>query len=188
MAGDIESELRPLLVAAQAGDRSAYRAFLDKVTPRLRAFVRGRLARSGGAEIEDIVQETLLAIHLSQHTYSGASPVTAWVHAIARYKVIDHLRASGRAGTSVPIEAAEEAAFAAEDHAATETALDLDRALATLPPRMRSLIEAVKLEGLSVAEVAERNRMSESAVKVTVHRALKRLMQRFAAGRGITQP
>lgn len=189
MATDIEGELKRLLLAAQRGDKAAYSAFLTLLAPRLRAFVRGRLMRSGqaGAEVEDVVQEALIAIHLAQHTYLPNSPVTAWVYAITRYKVIDHLRARGRETPSAPIEAAEEV-LAREDHGASDTALDLDRALATLPPPMRALVEAVKLEGLSVAEVAARTQMSESAVKVAIHRALKRLSRRFAGPPAMTNP
>jgi RNA polymerase sigma-70 factor (ECF subfamily) len=184
MSSDLEAELKPLLVRAQAGDQAAYRAFLTRLAPRLRAFLRGRLGSSGrdSGDVEDILQETLLAIHVARHTYAAESPVTAWVYAIARYKMIDLLRARGRQGPVVPLEAADEV-LAREDHTASDTALDLTRALATLPPRTRRLVEALKIEGLSVAEVASRSQMSESAVKVAVHRALKLLARRFAEGR-----
>ena len=64
------------------------------------------LSRAGvdPSEVEDVLQETLRALHLSRHTYDAASPVTAWAHAIARYKLVDHLRRSGRHAGALPLD------------------------------------------------------------------------------------
>ena len=93
-----EDELRGLLVRGLAGDAAAYHAFLKELSGFLRAYLRRRLARIPD-DVEDLVQETLLAVHNQRHTYDAAQPVTAWVHAIARYKMIDLLRRrAGREG------------------------------------------------------------------------------------------
>ena len=87
----IEDRLRDLLVRGLAGDASSYHAFLKELSTHLRAFLKRRLSRLPD-EVEDLVQETLLAVHNQRHTYDAGQPLTAWVHAIARYKLIDLLR------------------------------------------------------------------------------------------------
>jgi len=86
-----EDRLRRLFADALAGDAAAYRAFLKDLGAHLRGFLRKRLERLPD-DIEDLVQETLLAIHNQRHTYDAGLPLTAWVHAIARYKLVDLLR------------------------------------------------------------------------------------------------
>jgi RNA polymerase sigma-70 factor (ECF subfamily) len=90
-----EERLRSLLIRGLVGDAAAYHIFLGELTAHLRSFVRRRLA-SLPEEVEDLVQELLLAIHNQRHTYDLAQPLTAWVQAIARYKLIDLLRRRSR--------------------------------------------------------------------------------------------
>ena len=171
----LEATLHALLTRALAGDNGAYRQFLRHCASRLRAYFRRRLL-ADAADIEDLVQETLLAIHNSRHTFRTDEPVTVWLHAIARYKLVDDLRSRAvRRPIDLPLD--EDAADALVDAApvAAEARRDLLVLLETLPERMRQPIVHVKLEGLSVAETAARTGMSESAVKVGIHRGLKRL-------------
>ena len=86
-----EIELKALMLASLDGDSASYRSLLDGLSRRLRAYYKGKLAGIGRgvAEAEDLVQETVLAIHLKRHTYDPAEPLTPWVHAVARYKLID---------------------------------------------------------------------------------------------------
>ena len=169
-----EDQLKSLLLRGLAGEAAAYEAFLRELGAILRAFLRGRLARVPD-EVEDLVQETLIAVHNQRHTYDAGQPVTAWAHAIARYKMIDFLRRrSIREAVSEPLE--DDADFlASSDEEAREARRDLAVLLDRLPDRHRLPIVLVKLEGLSVAEAAKRTGMSESAVKVGVHRGLKAL-------------
>src|SRR5882724_4934210 len=171
-----EVELKALMLASLNGDAASHRALLDRLSRRLRAYYKGKLAGvgRGASEAEDLVQEAVLAIHIQRHTYDPAEPLTPWVHAIARYKLIDHLRATKASLAELPIEAAGEL-LAQDDHAGAESAYDLSRLLRRLPEKMRRAIECVKLEGLSVAEAAEECDMSNSAVKVNVHRGLRAL-------------
>ena len=171
----VESILRERLLLALAGDNAAYTQFLTGSGARLRAYFRRRLTAFPD-DVEDLVQETLLAIHNQRHTYRTEQPVTVWLHAIARYKMIDALRArSARAAISVPLDDETAAAFADEAPAAAESRRDLLELLAVLPDRFRLPIVQVKIEGLSVAEASARSGMSESAIKVGIHRGLKRL-------------
>src|SRR5512133_3547426 len=86
-----EERLRNLLIRVLAGDNPAYHAFLQELSAHLRAFLRRRLVRVPD-EVEDLVQEALLAVHNQRHTYDAAQPLTAWIHAIAKYKLTDFLR------------------------------------------------------------------------------------------------
>ncbi|MBD3847647.1 sigma-70 family RNA polymerase sigma factor [Bosea sp. SSUT16] len=183
---EFETQLRPVFLAALAGDAVAYRRFLDAIGGRLRGYLRQMLARAGRhepSEAEDVLQEVLLALHLSRHTYDPASPVTAWAHAIARYKLVDHLRRSGRHAGNLPLD---DEAFQLADRPeapSTEARLDLDRAMASLPERTRGLIDRVRLQGASVAEAADAAGMTENAAKVAIHRGLQ-AMAKFLSRRG----
>jgi RNA polymerase sigma-70 factor, ECF subfamily len=176
-----EAELRALMKASLAGDAQAHRTLLSQLSVNLRAYYKTRLARIGrsATEAEDLMQEALMAIHTRRHTYDPAEALTPWVYAIARYKLIDHLRRTRASMTDLSIEDAEEI-MAQDDYGATESANDVMRLLSELPDKMRRAIQAVKLDGLSVAEAAGRCGMSEAAVKVNVHRGLKALTASIA--------
>ena len=154
---------------------------LTRLSGHLRAYYKGKLARIGrsASEAEDLMQEALMAIHTRRNTYDPAEPLTPWVHAIARYKLIDHLRHTAPGRTDVPVEEADEV-MAQDDHAAAESAYDLARLLGQLPDKMRQAIQSVKVDGLSVVEAARRCGMSKSAVKVNIHRGLKALAAAIA--------
>jgi len=169
-----EDRLRNLLLRGLAGDEPAYHVFLRELSAHLRAFLRRRLVRLPD-EVEDLVQESLLAIHNQRHTYDAAQPLTAWIHAIAKYKLVDLLRRRAkRELLTDPLDDEFDLATAA-DGAAADARRDLAKLLEQLPQRQRLPIVHMKLEGLSVAETARLTGMSESAVKVGVHRGLKAL-------------
>jgi RNA polymerase sigma-70 factor, ECF subfamily len=171
-----ERELRALMTAGLDGDAIAYHRLLDRLTGYLRAYYRNRFARigHGSAEAEDLLQEVLIAVHTHRHTYDLLQPFTPWIHAIARYKFLDYLRRTKYSFKDMPIERAEELT-ADSDMAAIESGLDLRRLMSEISLKARRAIQYVKLEGLSVSEAATRCGISESAVKVAVHRGLKAL-------------
>lgn len=171
---DKEERLRRLCLLGLAGDARAYHDFLKALGAHLRAYFRKRLFQIPD-EVEDLVQETLLAIHTKRHTYRHDQPLTAWVHGIARYKLIDMLHARrGRENLNDPLEDDVEL-FASSDTDASDAQRDLEGLLQGLPDKQRLPIVHMKLEGLSVIETARRTGLSESAVKVGVHRGLKAL-------------
>jgi RNA polymerase sigma-70 factor (ECF subfamily) len=173
-----ETRLKALLRSGLDGDGAAYRAFLEELAPHLRSFFRRRMQRWPD-DVEDVVQETLLAIHNQRHTVDFAQPLTAWLYAIARYKMVDLLRRrAGREALHEPIDDHADL-LAGADPVAGEARRDLLGLLEQLPDRQRLPILHTKLEGLSVAEAAKRTGMSESAVKVGVHRGLKALAARI---------
>ena len=175
---DNENRLRKLLIQGLNGDAAAYHQFLKALSGHLRAYFRKRLFQRPD-EVEDLVQETLLAVHNQRHTYRADQPLTAWVHAIARYKLIDLLRSRAtREALTNPLDDELEV-FAASDTDAADARKDLGKLLAGLPDRQRLPIVHVKLEGLSVVEAAQLTGMSESAIKIGVHRGLKALAARI---------
>lgn len=180
-----EPDLDQLMRASQSGDAAAHRQLLQHLSVRLRAYFRGRLRRCGVGvdEAEDLVQDTLLVLHTKRHTYDGSAPVLAWSYGIARYKLIDHLRANSRALRHVGIDEVVDDLPGEDGFAAVDTARELHRALATLPRHFRLPIEYVKIEGLSIAEAAARIGMSDAAVKVGIHRGMKRLAAALSEAR-----
>lgn len=176
----VEPRLRGLMLAGLAGEAGPYRQLLDELSRLLRAYFARRAPP--GVDTEDLVQETLIAVHTRRGTYDTGQPFTAWAYAIARYKLIDALR-RGRAHLRAPAEAAE-ALFIAPGADAAMAGRDLEAALAGLAPRTRDLIRATRIEGLSTREAAEKHGMSEGAVKVAVHRGLKALGDKYG-GAGV---
>ncbi|HSQ71631.1 MAG TPA: sigma-70 family RNA polymerase sigma factor [Rubrivivax sp.] len=174
---DFEAGLKPLWARAQAGDEAAYRESLRRIAVRLRSYLRRRM-QSLPDELEDLVQETLLALHLQRGTHDPALPVSHWVLAIARHKLVDLWRRRGRQDAlHDPLDELDDSAMpvAADEGSARR---DLVKLLDALPAAQRQAIVLTKIEGLSVAEAALRTGASESAIKVQVHRGLKRLAQR----------
>jgi RNA polymerase sigma-70 factor (ECF subfamily) len=171
---DFESGLKPLWLRAQAGDEAAYREALHRIAARLRGYLRRRM-QAVPDDVEDLVQETLLALHLQRGTYDPALPVSAWVLAIARHKLVDLWRRRGRQeALHDPIDDVDEAELAAP-LADGGSQRDLAQLLGALPEAQRRAIVLTKIEGLSVTEASQRTGASESAIKVQVHRGLKRL-------------
>jgi len=173
---DFERELKPLWLRAQRGDEAAYRESLLRIAARLRTYLRRRL-QGLPDEVEDLVQETLLALHLQRGTYDEEVPVSAWMLAIARHKLVDLWRRRGRReDLHDALDEVDESALVARPPEG-EARRDLGKLFESLPEAQRQAIVLTKLQGLSVAEAAQRTGASESAIKVQVHRGLKRLAQ-----------
>ena len=175
MNGGDEQELARLMRAAIAGDERAYGAFLQRAACLVRGFVR-RKVTGGGIDPEDIVQETLLAVHLKRHTWRDDLPVRPWVYAIARYKLIDAFR---RRGHRMEVEIGDIAENFAEPEPETASSRDIGRALEGLTPGQRSVVSAVSVDGHSISATAKRLGMSETAVRVALHRGLAAIARRF---------
>jgi len=160
------------MLAGLDGDGAAMARLLTLLGGYLRGYF-GRRLGAGASDVEDLVQETLLAIHLKQSLYDRRYALTPWVFAIARYKLVDHFRRSGRR-VSIPLEDAGEL-LATENPEEGAVRRDVARLLDRLPERQRALMQDVKLTGFSMEEAAARARMSVTAAKVSVHRSMKRL-------------
>ena len=170
-----EVELARLMRAAIAGDEKAYGDFLRRAACLVRNFARRKIVH-GGIDPEDIVQEVLLAIHLKRHTWRQNAPVTPWLYAITNYKIIDAFRRRGR---RVEIEIGEIAETFAAPEPETISDREIGRALQTLAPGQRSVVAAVSVDGRSISETAASLGMSETAVRVALHRGLTAIARRI---------
>ncbi len=176
---DQDARLADLMRRAQEGSAGEYEALLKEAAALLRGFFGARLSP---ADAEDAVQETLLSLHSARATWDPARPFAPWLYAIARYRLADALRRRARrALREEPGELDASAAPAPDESSRAETRAVLSGALARLPERQREIIELLKLQGLSVGEVAERFGMSESAVKVAAHRGYKAVRRQLEA-------
>lgn len=173
-----EIRLKALFIKGLEGDSQAYRDFLEELTRHLRGYLRRRIPQLRD-DVEDLLQEILLAIHNARHTWRSDEPLTAWVHAIARYKLMDFFRSRARRDLlNEPLDDHTDL-FAAPDDEPAQARRDIGKLLEQLPDKQRLPIVHVKLEGLSVVETAKLTGLSESAVKVGIHRGLKALAARI---------
>ena len=162
-----------LMRAALVGDDAAYRRLLDELTGIFRAVARNKLSRigKGNSDIEDIVQEALLAIHLKRDTWDAARPFRPWAMAVLAHKISDRMRHARIRDHDVLDETFDIAAPEPDISAAA----DVERILDQLETPQRRIVTAISLEGRSAAEVASEIGSTEGAVRVALHRALKRL-------------
>ncbi|HUB63605.1 MAG TPA: sigma-70 family RNA polymerase sigma factor [Methylocella sp.] len=177
--GEQEKQWALLMRAGNAGDGESYRRLLKQVTPVLRAAARRGLASAGMADTdaEDVVQETLLAIHLKRQSWDEEAPFGPWLRAIARHKMIDALRRRGR-GVSVSIDAFTE--VLADGGGEPDMLVDdVGRHLDDLPPGQRTIVRAIAVDGASIGEAAARFSMTNGAVRVALHRGLAALARKF---------
>lgn len=170
-----EAKLHDLMARGLDGDNAAYRQFLESLTGLFRAFFCRKLAVHDPAQAEDLVQETLLAIHLHRESYDQRRPITAWVYAIARYKLVDHLRRTPASREFVPVDDVADL-FSEEAADAADPGRDIDALLKHLPVKQSTAIRLVKLEDCTAKEAAQRMGVSEADVKISIHRGLRKLM------------
>lgn len=169
---DARAQHWPLLMArAQAGDKAAYNQLLKAMVPAIRALVRKKIADD--ALVEDVIQETLLAIHRVRHTYDPRRPVLPWVAAIASARAIDALRQRSRQQEVQDDSALHRQAAEASEAEAGKDALN--DCLGALPVRQRQIVESVHLREQSLAQAAYEANLSLSAVKSLLHRAMLNL-------------
>ena len=163
-----QDEWSALMVAAQDGHGGAYQRLLSEISDWLRLYFNRRLPPG---DVDDAVQETLLAVHRRRHTYDPHYPMGAWLAAIAKHKWIDQLRGIGRRPTEeLPDD------LSVGDHEASVTSASvLERLLGELRPAQAQAILLVKLQGYSIEDVSQETGQSVSAVKMNIHRGLGRL-------------
>ncbi len=175
-----DSDLEMLMVRYQKGDHAAANALVHRLSPQLHRFFLVQFASRGDAD--DLLQETWLRIHRVRHTYRAGEPVLPWLYAIARHIRVDHFRKSLR--TAAREEPLDEIHGVAAPPPASGTS-DLEALLAPLPESQREVVEMLKIEGMSLEEVARATSSSVGSVKQKAHRAYEKLRERLSAmGRG----
>jgi RNA polymerase sigma-70 factor, ECF subfamily len=166
-----------LMRAGQSGDRAAYERLLREVSPLIRALVRRHC--SNRADIEEMVQDTLLTVHRVRHTYDPSRPFCPWLAAIAWRRSIDALRRRIRVSKyETPEQGVYETfsdAAANSDLEDVRSAEEVQDLLQLLPPRQREALQSLKLQQMTLAEASVASGQSVAALKVNTHRALKTL-------------
>jgi RNA polymerase sigma-70 factor, ECF subfamily len=171
-----DSDWSSLMARAQAGDQASYRRLLAEVAPYLRALAH----RFGltGSDIEDAVQDALLTLHSIRHTYDPSRPFAPWLVAVARHRMLDYRRRRMRQfGREAELTDFHET-FAAPETNPPERAGEgarLHAAIAELPAGQRQAVELLRLQEMSLKEASAKSGQSETALKVAMHRAVKRL-------------
>jgi RNA polymerase sigma-70 factor (ECF subfamily) len=169
------------MAASQAGERAAYERLLREITPFVRSIIRRHSHNM--ADIEEMVQDTLLTVHRVRHTFDPKRPFGPWLAAIASRRSIDGLRRRMRvAKFETPEEGAYETFADTQANTAMEavgSSEELGDLLRRLPARQREALEAVKLREMTLAEASAASGQSVAALKVNVHRALKALRALF---------
>lgn len=170
---DARSDWSAMMRAAIGGDRATYRVLLIEMTPVLRGIIRARAAGMDADWCEDIVQDTLMAIHLKRGTWDPGQPLRPWVYAIARHKLVDAFRKRGRR-VHLPVED-----FANDLQADSGRDMldrrDADILIGRLPERDAALLRCLALEEHGNEECGRRLGLAQGALRVALHRALKRL-------------
>jgi RNA polymerase sigma-70 factor (ECF subfamily) len=173
---ELDQALQRLVAETRQGQAASYKKLLETLAPIVRRNATSLLARCGQiAMAEDVTQDVLIAIHLKLHTYEEGLPFVAWLWVVIRHKVIDALRRN-----KLPVSSMEEMEFIEpadpEDFEATQSArYDLQKLLSQLKPPVGEIIHALKIEGVTIHELATRYKMTESNIKVIVHRGLQKL-------------
>ena len=167
--------------ASQAGERAAYERLLREITPFIRSIVRRHC--DNHADIEEMVQDTLLTVHRVRHTFDPSRPFSPWLAAIASRRSIDALRRRMRVSKHETPEDGTYETFsdtaANNDMEAVRSVEEVDELLRRLPPRQREAVEALKLKEMSLKEASVASGQSVAALKVNAHRALKALRAMF---------
>jgi RNA polymerase sigma-70 factor (ECF subfamily) len=177
---DREQRWAQAMRAERRGEAVAYERMLKEVATALRRSLAARLVRVGldAHEADDLVQEILMGLHRKRHTWDPARPFLPWLHTITRYKLIDfmrHRRGDTRRRVDLALEDWVEIVESPADEADFST-WEVDRHLAVLPVSQRKIVRAIAVEGASVRSVAQGLATSEGAVRVTLHRAIRRLL------------
>ena len=170
-----------LMLRAQDGDRSAYHALLQAVTPYIRAITRRYLGRCEDAE--DAVQDVLMIVHGIRHTYERGRPFKPWLGTIASRRCIDLLRRRSHrlqheTGADIDADEHPQTEHGPEETVARHhTAGCLHQAVADLPERQREAIHLLRFKELSLNEAAAQSKQSVGSLKVACHRAMKSLQR-----------
>jgi RNA polymerase sigma factor (sigma-70 family) len=173
-----EDPLADLMRSAQAGDRTAYEALLDSITPMIRRFVHRQRGFLGSEAVEDLIQDVLLSVHAVRHTYDPKRPFAPWLFAIVRNRVADRARRYARTEAHEVVVDELDVTFPAEETNFLNERQDderLRRAIEALPTTQRRAIELMKLRELSLKEAAAETGLTVGALKVATHRAMSAL-------------
>ncbi len=160
---------------AQNGDQKSYYALLKDVDLYTRRYLKKDLTNEDWAQ--DITQNVLVSIHKSLHTYAPERPFKSWLNAIINFRRADYLRKYYRTQNhkQTSLDNPDFINNHVTNMAHTGEYSDIEKALSHLSAKQRDIVKLMKIEGYTAKDVAQKMNMSESAVKVSAHRALKQI-------------
>ena len=165
-------EPKKLAIAAQGGNSKAYRQLLHHIAHKAEAKLQSKIVDIDARD--DVVQEILISVHKSLHTFDPKYSFDGWFSAIIRYRLADYLRRVYRQkDKELKGERLLEGIACQHKPLADNLAL----ALAELPQKQSRVVTLLKLEGQSISQAAQITGMSEAAIKTTAHRAYKKLRE-----------
>jgi len=170
--------MEELMRQSLEGDKRAYAELLQQTARLLRPFLAKRL--SFESEVDDVLQEILISIHKARHTYDGQRPYKPWAYAIANFRLQDYLRMHYADQLRQAVDISELENNLHED--VTETAISYESIsgeVHKLPEKQATILQLMHQDGYTAKEVAEKLGMTESAVKVSAHRAYKVLRRKL---------
>ena len=134
--------------------------------------------------VKDVVQDVLVSIHRARHTWNPARPFAPWFYAVVQSRLIDTIRRQKRtAQWEEPMDSTPSVAWSQSPQTMAIARADLAQAMRELTPAQRLVIKRLKLDEMSVRQVADQTGLSESNVKVIAHRGHAAL-RRILAGTG----
>ena len=177
-----DSELSYLMSQAQDGDRVAY----EKLLTQLEHFLSQYLSRSiRQSEVRaDVIQEVLIGVHKSRHTFSQDKSFSRWFLAITQYKLHDHLRQTYRNNKFEELNES----FPSDEVDSLSALITaqknqyLHEAIEGLDDRAKAIITGLKIDDKSIADLSKELELSESNIKIIAHRAYEKLRNKFKGG------
>jgi RNA polymerase sigma-70 factor (ECF subfamily) len=172
-----QDDLSKWAALAVSGDKKAYNQLLTHSIPYIHNVLRGTL--SDQDSIDDVTQEVLLSVHKALKTYSPERAFKPWLYSIIQFRRIDYLRKyySKKENVTTSMENVEFIEKYVTNNTHAGEYKDIEAALNVLPKKQRDVFVLMKIEGYTAKEVANKTGMSVSAVKVSVHRTVKKLQE-----------
>ncbi len=168
--------LADLMRSAQNGNADAYMRLLREITPMVRGAVRRKRGFLQPQDVDDLVQNVLLALHSVRGTYDPSRPFLPWLMAIARNQIADGARRYARRSANETIVEQVPETFSGDGTNSHDEVYGdpeaLRGAIAALTPGQRAAIEMLKMNEMSLKEASAASGMSITALKVAVHRAV----------------
>jgi RNA polymerase sigma-70 factor (ECF subfamily) len=169
-AETLRSDLEQLMIRYQQADPEAASALIALLSPRLHRFFASQMGSR--SEADDMLQDVWLRIHRVRHTYRPGESVLPWIYAIAHRVRIDNHRRRHRRSREVAFEVLPERGI--EPQAQNRTPA-FDELVRDLPEGQREVLTMLKVDGLSIEEIARATCSTAGAVKQKAHRAYERL-------------
>lgn len=173
-----ETRFSELMTKAQSGDSNAYHLLLSGLGEFLQNYLKRKIFDE--KDREDIMQDCLISVHKSRHTYDPQKSFMSWFLAITQYKCIDYYRKKKFTEEEINLNTLE-TSFEVQDDSVLE---DVQSALDKIDPTQRQVVDLLKFQGLKIKEVSIKTGLSESNVKVIAHRAYKELKKHLQAKYG----